>query len=70
MEMKFKAYKDYELNVYVWDEVKAPKAVVQIAHGMAEDAARYEHFAKFLNKNGYIVLADDHRAHGKTAQGK
>ena len=70
MEMKFKAYKDYELNVYVWDEVKSPKAVVQIAHGMAEDAARYEDFAKFLNKNGYIVLADDHRGHGKTAQGK
>lgn len=70
MEMKFKGYKDYELNVYVWDEVKTPKAVVQIAHGMAEDAARYEDFAKFLNKNGYIVIADDHRAHGKTAQGK
>ena len=70
MEMKFKAYNDYELNVYVWDEVKSPKAVVQIAHGMAEDAARYEDFAKFLNKNGYIVLADDHRGHGKTAQGK
>ncbi|MBE5762704.1 MAG: alpha/beta hydrolase [Clostridiales bacterium] len=70
MEIKFKAYNDYELNVYVWDEVKSPKAVVQIAHGMAEDAARYEDFAKFLNKNGYIVLADDHRAHGKTAQGK
>ncbi|MCR4874273.1 MAG: alpha/beta hydrolase [Clostridia bacterium] len=70
MEMKFKAYKDYELNVYVWDEVKSPKAVVQIAHGMAEDAARYEDFAKFLNSNGYIVLADDHRAHGKTANGE
>lgn len=70
MEIKFKGYKDYELNVYVWDEVKSPKAVVQIAHGMAEDAARYEDFAKFLNKNGYIVIADDHRAHGKTAQGK
>ena len=70
MEMKFKAYKDYELNVYVWDEVKSPKAVVQIAHGMAEDAARYEDYAKFLNKNGYIVIADDHRGHGKTAQGK
>ena len=70
MEMKFKGYNDYELNVYVWDEVKSPKAVVQIAHGMAEDAARYEDFAKFLNKNGYIVLADDHRGHGKTAQGK
>ena len=37
---------------------------------MAEHAKRYEDFAKFLNKNGYIVFADDHRAHGKTARGE
>ncbi len=70
MEMKFKGYNGYELNVYVWDEVKSPKAVVQIAHGMAECASRYADYAKFLNKNGYIVIADEHRGHGKTAQGK
>ena len=52
---------------YLWDNVKDPKGVVQIFHGMAEHATRYNEFAKFLNKNGYIVFADDHRGHGKTA---
>ncbi|MGO0916296.1 serine aminopeptidase domain-containing protein, partial [Clostridioides difficile] len=44
---------------------EAPKAVIQIAHGMAETAQRYETFAKVLTKNGYIVYINDHRGHGK-----
>jgi len=43
------------------------KAAVQIAHGMAEHAARYERFAKKLTAAGYAVYANDHRGHGKTA---
>jgi len=42
-----------------------PKGIVQIAHGMAEHAERYLHFAAFLTQNGYIVYANDHRGHGK-----
>lgn len=54
------------IKLAVWDEVNQPKAVVQLVHGMAEHIARYDDFACFLNKNGYIVLGDDHRAHGLT----
>lgn len=43
------------------------KAVVQIAHGGAEHSLRYERPAKFLNSAGYIVYANDHRGHWKTA---
>jgi alpha-beta hydrolase superfamily lysophospholipase len=43
------------------------KAVVQIAHGMAEHSARYARFAKALTDQGYAVYANDHRGHGKTA---
>lgn len=50
-----------------WDKVKNPVGIVQIIHGMDEHMRRYDRFAKFLNKNGYIVFGDDHRAHGKTA---
>jgi alpha-beta hydrolase superfamily lysophospholipase len=50
-----------------WIPKAETKAVVQIVHGMAEHSARYEYFAKFLNKKGYTVYADDHRGHGKTA---
>ena len=45
------------------------RAVVQIAHGMAEHSARYERFAQELNAAGYAVYANDHRGHGRTAEG-
>ncbi|MDE7396058.1 MAG: alpha/beta hydrolase [Clostridiales bacterium] len=55
-----------EIVLRVWDEVASPVGVLQIVHGMAEHAGRYDDFAKFMNEHGYIVLADDHRAHGET----
>ena len=55
-----------EIACYCWDEVKNPVGVVQIAHGMGEHCGRYDNFASFLNANGYIVVAEDHRGHGKT----
>lgn len=63
----FESFDKEKIFVYVWDKVENPKGIVQIFHGMAEHAGRYDNFAKFLNKHGYIVVADDHRAHGKTA---
>ena len=48
----------------IWDHVEKPIGIVQIIHGMAEHSGRYELFAHFLNKKGYIVYADDHRGHG------
>lgn len=64
---KFKSFDGTVLQCYLWDDVKNIKGVVQISHGMAEHARRYDNFAQFLNKNGYIVFADDHRAHGMTS---
>ena len=66
-EIIFYGYKDYKLNLAVWDDVANPRAVVQILHGMAEHIARYDAFARYLNSKGYVVLGDDHRGHGKTA---
>ncbi len=54
------------VHVYEWLPIGEVKAVLQIAHGMAEHGARYERFAMFLNKAGYAVYADDHRGHGLT----
>lgn len=54
------------ISIVEWAEVESPKAIIQIAHGMAEHAMRYDGFAKDMNKLGIIVVADDHRAHGKT----
>lgn len=60
------------LNVNKWglDESISPKGIVQISHGMAEWAYRYNAFAKTLNQAGYIVYANDHRGHGLTAPRK
>ncbi len=56
------------LKCNLWDNVESPKGVVQISHGMAEHSSRYDDFATFLNSHGYIVFADDHRAHGETSK--
>ncbi len=56
-----------QVACYKWLPEGAPRAVVQIAHGMAEHGARYARFAKALCAAGYAVYANDHRGHGKTA---
>lgn len=60
---------DVEIFVYSWlpDDEASVKAVVQISHGMAETAVRYERLASALTSHGYIVYANDHRGHGRTA---
>ena len=64
---KFTSFDGTVIQCYLWDDVRNPRAVVQISPGMAEHARRYDDFARFLNKNGIIVFADDHRAHGMTS---
>lgn len=64
----FKGIGNVEIYVYKWSPEGEIKGAVQIAHGMAETAKRYERFAEFLTSNGYIVYANDHRGHGNTAK--
>ncbi|GAB3970524.1 alpha/beta fold hydrolase [Streptomyces sparsus] len=52
---------------YRWLPDGPPRALVQIAHGAAEHAARYDRFARHLTAHGYAVVASDHRGHGATA---
>lgn len=42
------------------------RAVVVLAHGMVEHAARYAHLGERLARAGYAVSAADHRGHGRT----
>ena len=57
-----------EIFVYRWLPTSAPKAVVQIVHGMAEHAGRYARLASALTSAGYAVHAGDLRGHGRTAK--
>lgn len=47
-----------------------PKAILQIAHGMAEYGGRYDRFARHLASHGYVVCANDHAGHGLYAKTK
>ena len=42
------------------------KGIVQIVHGMEEHIDRYDEFARFLARNGFVVGAHDHVGHGKS----
>lgn len=68
--LKLKTFDNKEMTVCVWDKVKDPIAGIVINHGMSEHAERYDEFAKFLNENGYVVLAGNHRAHKYNVNGE
>ena len=50
------------------ENLKNPKIVLQICHGMAEHIRRYKDFALFLEKHGIRVFGMDNRGHGKTCE--
>ena len=37
---------------------------VQVTHGTGEHARRYDHVARALTGDGFVVYAQDHRGHG------
>lgn len=46
-----------------------PRAVVQIAHGIAEYIDRYDAFMAYLAENGFVAVGNDHLGHGKSVAG-
>lgn len=67
-EVKFRSYNEVQ-DVYGWIYVPAckPKGIVQLVHGFGEHSRRYFHMIVKLMDAGFIVAADDHVGHGKTA---
>lgn len=49
-----------------WTPDVPPRAVVALAHGLAEHSGRYDHVAAFLTARGYVLAALDHRGHGRS----
>ena len=66
-EFVFEADDGARLLVRRWLPETPPRAIVQIAHGLAEHSQRYQDFALALNGAGFGVYANDHRGHGRTA---
>ncbi len=46
---------------------KAPRAVVQLSHGMVDFVRRYEFLAEALVKNGIVFAGNNHLGHAKSA---
>ncbi|MEI5906781.1 lysophospholipase [Bacillus spongiae] len=60
---------DHHIYTVAWEnESTEPKAILQLAHGMAEHVMRYKEFAEYLVENGIYVVGNDHRGHGRTAE--
>src|SRR6202789_1007093 len=66
-EFDFRADDGQTLLARRWLPEGPPRAVLQIAHGLAEHSARYARLAAALNSAGYAAYANDHRGHGPKA---
>ncbi|MCV9921791.1 lysophospholipase [Pseudomonas sp. BT-42-2] len=56
------------LYVHQWLPSTPVKAVVLLAHGMAEHAGRYRRLGHALSEAGFALFAPDLRGHGRTAE--
>lgn len=57
-----------KIHATVWEPDGEPKAILQIIHGMVEYMGRYDEFATYMTKHGYIVVGEDHLGHGKSVR--
>ncbi|TFI67282.1 esterase [Carnobacterium divergens] len=54
------------ISASIWHPLGAPKAILQISHGMAEFIDRYDDFARYLSENQFLVVGNDHLGHGNS----
>jgi alpha-beta hydrolase superfamily lysophospholipase len=55
-------------HVHTWLPAAAPRACVQIVHGMAEHGARYARLGAALRAGGFAVYAQDLPGHGRSVR--
>jgi len=67
-EISFKSFNQRdEVQGWIYVPAAKPLGIIQLVHGFGEHSRRYLHMiVKFLEA-GFIVAADDHVGHGKTA---
>lgn len=67
-EFSFQSYNQRDqIQAWIYVPAAKPVGIIQLVHGFGEHSRRYLHMiVKFLNA-GFIVAADDHVGHGKTA---
>ncbi len=55
-----------KLYYQIWKPDTAPKAIIQIVHGIAEHTSRYLNVVNALVPAGFGIYGKDHRGHGKS----
>lgn len=53
-----------QLHYITWEPAAAPRAVLQLVHGMEEYIDRYDILARELTDRGFAVIGHDHLGHG------
>lgn len=67
-EIRFTSFNEKDMvKGWIYTPIREPQGIVQIVHGFGEHSRRYMHMILALNDAGFIVAADDHVGHGKTA---
>lgn len=56
-----------EIQAWIYEPTTPARAIVQIVHGLGEHSRRYLHLITALLDAGFVVAADDHAGHGRTA---
>lgn len=68
-EIQFPSYNEQDMiKAWIYKPICQPRGVIQIVHGFGEHSRRYLHMILKLNEQGFVVAADDHVGHGKTAR--
>ena len=55
---------NFKISAVLWLPEGAPRAILQITHGMTEHIYRYKDFAKELTAQGFTVAGFVLRGHG------
>jgi len=67
-EVEFQSFNGEDtVKGWIYTPIRKPIGVVQVVHGYGEHSRRYLHMISALNEAGFVVAADDHVGHGKTA---
>lgn len=65
-EGSFKGYRETDIYYQSWFPKDVPKAVLLIAHGLAEHSGRYMNVVNYFVPRRYAVYGLDHIGHGKS----
>ncbi len=67
-EISFKSFNERDMvQGWIYAPACEPKGIIQLVHGFGEHSRRYLHMIVAFMDAGFIVAADDHVGHGKTA---